>query len=191
MQGRGVKAQGPGFESQVSKVTPSLFVSVPPWTSYSISWGNFGTCKLNPVTHLQNHPQSFLLLLAKDPNSLPWWARLPGTTLFSYLPSAQRCSFSSQVCFLSNLQTQLLCYLPPSHWQDPVPELLLLHLHKVVSSLHSGLCSMVPPADAILTILLRPPFTGNVDTFFITYSPRKIMRFMCWLANCLSPFSKV
>lgn len=110
MQGRGLKAQGPGFESQVSNVTPSLFVPVPPWMSYSISWGNFGMCKLNHITHLLKHPESFLLFLAKDPNSLPWWARLPGTNLFSYLPSAQRCSFSSQVCFLSNLQTHLLCY---------------------------------------------------------------------------------
>ena len=62
MPGRGLKAGAPGFEVQVSNSTPpSLLYAYIPWNKPL--QGTLEIYKLNQITHILKHPQSFLCLL--------------------------------------------------------------------------------------------------------------------------------
>ena len=62
MPGRGLKAGAPGFGVQVSNSTPpSLLSAYIPWNKPL--QGSLEIYKLNQITHILKHPQSFLCLL--------------------------------------------------------------------------------------------------------------------------------
>ena len=59
MPGRGLKAGAPGFEVQVSNsAAPSSLYAYLPWNKPL--QGTLEICKLNQITHILKHPQSFL-----------------------------------------------------------------------------------------------------------------------------------